>query len=103
MRAAFHADGRPDRQFGARYRRAVEHVTTLARWSLTLRDGSRIVIWADGYSEADDDLVFGALVDAPPEEQAALDVISRTPSNPARVVVALACFPRSAVETIRST
>jgi hypothetical protein len=54
----------------------------LARWTVTMKDRTSVVVWSDGYSEVGDDLVFGALVDASPEEQADLDVTNRTPSNP---------------------
>jgi hypothetical protein len=81
----------------------VEHVTSLARWLIIMKDGTQVEVWSDGYSEVDDDFIFGALVDASPEEQSALDVTSRTPSNPLRVVIAVARFPSSAVQKIRST
>ena len=67
-----------------------------------MADGTAIEVWSDGYSEVGECFVFGALVDATPEEQAVLDVTNRTPSNPLRVIIALARFPVSAVAKVRS-
>lgn len=44
--------------------------------------------------------VFGVLVDAEPEEIEQLLVTGRTPSNPVRVIIALARFPIDIVEDI---
>jgi hypothetical protein len=66
-----------------------------------MKDRTSVVVWADGYMEVGDDLVFGALVDATADEQADLDATNRTPSNPLRVAITIARFPRSAVEMIR--
>ena len=75
----------------------------LARWAVTTTDGTVITVWADSYSEDGGEIVFAALADASAQEQEELDVVGRTPSNPARVVVALARFPATAVVTVWSS
>ena len=61
-------------------------------------------VWADSYSAEDRDYVFSALVDASLEEQGYpdIEITNRTPSNPERVVVTVARFPRSEVASIAS-
>ena len=76
-----------------------------ARWVVTLNDGSEVEIWAhavEGLSGAEDnrDYLFGVLMDVEPELQGEFEVTARTPSNPRRVEVAVARFPRSSVQDI---
>src|SRR5271170_6707536 len=78
-----------------------------ARWVLTLNDGSEVEIWAhsvDGLSDPGDnrDYLFGALMDVEPDLQGEFEVTARTPSNPRRVEVAVARFPRSSFQDILS-
>jgi len=81
----------------------VRHITEISRWDVTLTDGSVIEVWADGYQEIDGVYSFGVLVDTEAEEVGSgLLVTNRTPSNPDRLVIALAQFPVSAVAEIRS-
>lgn len=75
------------------------------RWVVTLNDGSEVEIWAhavEGLSATDDnrDYVFGVLMDVEPDLQGEFEVTARTPSNPSRVEVAVARFPRSSVQDI---
>ena len=62
-----------------------------------------VTVWADGYSEDGEDLVFGLLVRATSEEQERLEVTSRTPSDAERVVVTVARLPQSSVLRVTST
>jgi hypothetical protein len=65
-----------------------------------MRSGSVLEVWADGYTEVGDDLVFGVLATVTAEQQPGLRIISRTPSDESRVVVELARVPRVEVEQI---
>lgn len=69
---------------------------------MTLNDGTTVEVWADGYQELDGLYSFGVLVDAEGEVGSEVLVTNRTPSNPDRLVIALAQFPVSAVAEIRS-
>lgn len=80
----------------------MRHVTEISQWDVTLNDGSVIQVWADGYQEEDGVYSFGVLVDVEGEVSDGILVTNRTPSNPARVIIALAQFPVSAVAKIRS-
>ncbi len=80
----------------------VRHVTEITRWYVTLNDGTTVEVWADGYQELDGLYSFGVLVDAEGEVGSEVLVTNRTPSNPDRLVIALAQFPVSAVAEIRS-
>lgn len=62
--------------------------------------GSVLKLQASGYTDIGTERVFTVLMDATTEEQALLDVISRTPTNPSRVDVALA---RISIDQIEST
>lgn len=77
------------------------------RWTVILNDGSVVEVWADtvtGLAGPDDgrDFLFGCLMDIEPELQDAFEVSARTPSNPRRVEVVVARFPRNAVQDITS-
>ncbi len=80
----------------------MRHVTDISRWKVTLSDGSVVEVWADGYQELDGVYSFGVLVDAEGEVPSEVLVTNRTPSNPDRLVIALAQFPISAVSEIWS-
>ena len=80
----------------------VRHVTEITRWNVTLNDGTVVVVWADGYQELDGLYSFGVLVDGEGEVGDEVLVTNRTPSNPDRLVIALAQFPVSAVAQIGS-
>jgi hypothetical protein len=76
-------------------------------WVVTLTDGAQVDIWADavtGLSGPEDtrDYTFGVLMDIDPGLQDQFDVTARTPSNPRRVEVCVARFPRSSVRDVRS-
>lgn len=83
---------------------AVRVVTSLDRWVVTLRTGTRLAIWADGFSEVHGEYVFSVLVDREPDEPglAAVEIVARTPSNPNRVDIVVARIPRAAVGEIVS-
>jgi hypothetical protein len=82
----------------------VRIVTALDRWIINLHSGARLAVWADGYSESGDDLVFSVLVDRDADEPAisAVEVVGTTPSNPRRVEIVIARIPRLAVSDIVS-
>lgn len=74
-------------------------------WIVELRDGSLVHVWADsleGIAGPDDlrDYRFCDLLDVPVKDQQQFDVRGRTPSNPDRILVTVALFPRSAVRAI---
>jgi hypothetical protein len=56
------------------------------------------------FGQEDGDYVFGALVDASPDEQKYpnIEITNRTPANPLRVVVTVARFPCTSVASIVS-
>jgi len=77
------------------------------QWTVELHDGSLVQVWADSAEGiAGPDVVrdyrFCDLLDVPIEDQGLFDVRGRTPSNPERVIVTVAVFPRSAVRAVRS-
>jgi len=80
----------------------VRHVTEISRWNVTLKDGSVVEVWADGFEELEGFYSFGVLVDAEGEVPGDVLVTNRTPSNDARVVIAFARFPISSVSEISS-
>lgn len=78
-----------------------------AHWIVILADDSRVDVWADtmtGLSGPEDqrDYEFGVLMDIEPALQVEFDVTARTPSNPSRVEVCVARFPRSSVKDVHS-
>jgi len=88
--------------------RAVQLLAPPSRWVVTLRDRSAVVVWADsveGLSGPDDsrDYRFENLMDIAPERQPDFEVEGRTPSDPRRVLVTVAVFPRAAVLDVRSS
>ena len=77
------------------------------RWRVWLHDGSEVDVWADAVTgcagpDDDSDYVFGVLMDMDLDQQVLVEVTARTPSNPRRVEVAVARFPRQAVAKVRS-
>ena len=75
-------------------------------WKVVLNDGSTVDVWADsatGLSGPEDerDYLFECLMDIDPDVQSEFDVTARTPSNPKRVLVLVARFPRAAVLKVR--
>jgi hypothetical protein len=58
-------------------------------------------VWADDYQELGDYYDFGIHVDVEGNLGATLVVTSRTPSDPSRVIISLARFPKVAVAKIR--
>jgi hypothetical protein len=74
---------------------------------VTLLDGSVVDVYADsvtGLSGPDDtrDYVFDTLMDVSPELQVEFEVTARTPSDPQRVEVMVARFPRATVRDVSS-
>ena len=86
----------------------MEHITGApSRWIVVLQDGSEVIVWADsvtGLSGDDDvrDYGFHCLMDIDPDLQEGFEVTGRTPSNPRRVIVEVAQFPRAAVRDVSS-
>jgi hypothetical protein len=77
-------------------------------WTVTLTDGSVVDVYADsvtGLSGPEDtrDYVFGSLMDVSPELQNEFEVTAGTPSDPRRVEVMVARFPRATVRNVSST
>lgn len=76
-----------------------------SRWVVHLKGGGEAVVWADsaeGLSGEDDlrDYAFYSLMDIDPADQVFFEVAGRTPSNPRRVLVTVAYFPRETVERV---
>ena len=85
----------------------MRNVCTPSRWLVTLTTGAGVEVWADsveGLAGPEDqrDYRFESLVDATPDEQLQLHVSGRTPSNPERVLVTVARFPRECVASVSS-
>ena len=79
-------------------------ITAPSRWFIRLASGAELVLWADGYTQRGAEYVFGVLVDASNEEQESdsVEILARTPSNPARVELCVARIPVAAVASISS-
>ncbi|WP_141579336.1 hypothetical protein [Actinomadura sp. WMMA1423] len=71
-----------------------------SRWILTLRSGSEIEIWADGYSREGDHYLFDAYVRASPDEQRQVEVTSRSPGSAENVLIVVARVPVAEVEAL---
>ena len=76
-------------------------------WTVSSVDSSVIDVSADfvtGLSGDEDvrDDIFSVFMDVLPDLQDQFDVTGRTPSNPERVIVAVARLPRAAVRDIAS-
>jgi hypothetical protein len=80
----------------------VKHLGEPSRWQVTLSSGESVDVWADSYSEADGFYVFGVVVDVEKQPADHVLVSARTPSNPARMVVAVARFPVGSVSDIHT-
>ncbi|MFE3444436.1 hypothetical protein ACFXNW_15515 [Nocardia sp. NPDC059180] len=80
------------------------HVEFLAgppsRWIVTLKSGSIIELWADGYSEESDHYVFSTLVRASHEEQLHVEVESRDRVTGEKVVMVVARVPAVEVASL---
>jgi hypothetical protein len=76
-----------------------------SHWLVTLTNGLIVDVWADsveGLAGPEDqrDYRFCNLMDVPPDVQGDFEVIGQTPSNPSRVIVTVALFPRRSVTRI---
>ena len=67
------------------------------KWLVRLVDASVVELWADGFSEEGDYVVFSVLADASEEERRDLEITGRTPSRPERVIITVARFPIEAL------
>ncbi len=69
------------------------------RWTVVLRSGATIEVWADGFQREGDHYTFVALFDLDEEEVLPDDalVMNRTPSDPRRFLLAVARIPKGAV------
>ena len=65
-------------------------ITELDKWQITLHTGATIEVWADGYQEIDGHYVFGVLVTSSEPPHSGILITGRTPSDPSRVIIALA-------------
>jgi hypothetical protein len=92
---------RPQRDAG-QYAQAVELITELDRWQITLHTGQIIDVWADGYQELDGQYVFGVLATSPEPPHASILVTGRTPTDPSRVIIALARIPIDTVAELHT-
>jgi len=70
-----------------------------SKWRVTLRSGDVIEVWADGFTSADQPgrHVFNVLVEVDEEPDPSINVVGRSPSNPHRMLIAVASFPSEAV------
>ncbi|CAM5302567.1 hypothetical protein AB0F92_22805 [Kitasatospora aureofaciens] len=73
-----------------------------ARWHLTLKDGTLLELWADGYGIVNGAYEFSALVRATEEEQGQAHVLARTPSDSHRVMVAVARLATGSVQDVHT-
>ncbi|TDC40496.1 hypothetical protein E1281_38240 [Actinomadura sp. KC345] len=67
---------------------------------MTLKSGSQVEIWADGYSEEGDHYLFNAFVRASVEEQRHVEVTSRSPASVEKVLIVIARVPTADVESL---
>ena len=72
------------------------------QWRVTLKSGKVLGLIADAYGEVNGHYVFEVLVSAPEEEQALDRVIvtATTPSDPERVMIAVAAIPVDEVQDV---
>lgn len=70
-----------------------------SRWTVQLRDGTTVEVWADGYQREGDHYTFSALFDLADDEELPEDapVMGATPSDPRRFILAVARIPKAAV------
>jgi len=73
---------------------------TPSQWVITLKSGNTIELLADRFSQVDDEVRFSVLAEATNEEQAAVCVLGRTPSQPERVDILVAKIPQAEVAQI---
>jgi hypothetical protein len=68
-------------------------------WTVELIDGTVVEVWADGFSRDGEHYTFSSLFDLENGEELPADalVVGEAPSNPARVAVAVARFPKAGV------
>jgi hypothetical protein len=71
-----------------------------SQWIVTLRSGGKIELAADGFREEDGYAVFDIIVDATPDEQAAVRVVGRSPIGGPRVFMMVAKIAMSDVDGI---
>jgi hypothetical protein len=71
-----------------------------SRWFVTLKSGSTMEIWADGYSEETDHFLFDAYVHATLAEQRHVEVTGRSPADAENVLIVMARVPAVDVESI---
>jgi hypothetical protein len=69
------------------------------QWTIKLRDGTTVEVWADGFQRDGDDYTFSSLFDLDAAEEVPKDalVMGATPSNPRRFLLAVARIPKAAV------
>jgi hypothetical protein len=82
----------------------MRHVGVPGPWYVRLASGGQAIIWADSFTQIDDDYVFGSLVDVVAHEQEGghLEITARTPSNPKRIEVTVARISAADVVHISS-
>lgn len=61
-------------------------ITSLDKWIVTLVTGETLALWADGFSEVEDEYVFTLLVEMEPDEPGlgSVAIANTTPRNPSR-------------------
>jgi hypothetical protein len=84
------------------YKLAEWRSTEPSAWRVTLKSGSVIDVWADGFQELDGYVVFTALVDVERAPEDSILIMGKTPSNPLRLDVAVARFPENDVSDVSS-
>jgi hypothetical protein len=68
-------------------------------WTVELLDGSKVHVWADGYSRQEQHYTFSNLIDLEAGEQLPDDALAvgENPTNPARMLLAVARFRKDQV------
>jgi hypothetical protein len=79
-------------------------VTSPSYWTVSLRAGGSMTIWADGYSEDPEYYVFSLLIDRDAGETGleVAEIADRTPSSSDRLSIVTARVPTTAVTNIES-
>jgi hypothetical protein len=80
----------------------MEVVALPSCWTVTLRDGGELEVWASSWSVRQGFHLFDTLSRVSAEEEKDLEVVSRAPSDPALVLVVAAKIPESLVLEVYS-
>jgi len=79
-------------------------LTSLDRWSVTLKTGTRLTLWGDGFTQTGEDYVFSVLIERADDEAglSEAEIAESSPDTASRVSIVTARVPIASVEAIES-